>query len=319
MRTEPRENRELITQRLVEFNQKPGSSAGSKVTERPERIGPTSVSYIRVGGILSRATGFISSYDYTLNPYGGCSFGCSYCYAAFFTQPGDEEKTWGTWVKVKENAITMLEMANRKGLRGKTVYCSTVTDPYQPVERRTELTGGLLDVLGPSGVRIVIQTRSPLVTRDIGRFRRIEDHDGRVQVNMTVTTDNDAIRRAFEPGCPSNKARLEAVKVLAAAGVQCCVTVTPALLVEDEEAFASALEETGARSFIVQPFHHGGGERFVAGTRTEAINALAERLGTASGNVRAAYQERYAELDSVLRDRLGKRLRHGRAGFRPPF
>ena len=312
-------NREAVAQRLVGLAEAPRNTGTPEATNQPERIGPTSVTYIRVSGILSKATGFISSYDYTLNPYGGCSFGCSYCYAAFFTQQGDAGKTWGRWVNVKENAIRMLIIASRKGIRGKSIYCSTVTDPYQPIERQTDLTGQLLDMLGRSRVRLVIQTRSPLVTRDIHRFKEIEKQGGRVQVNMTVTTDDDAIRQAFEPGCPSNTARLRAVQELAGADVQCCVTVTPALLVTEPEAFATALEQSGAASFIVQPFHHDGRAQFVAGTRTDAIKTLAERLETSSAAVRTAYQKRYSRLESVLRHELGERLRHGREGFRPPF
>ena len=90
-----------------------------------------------------------------------------------------------------------------------------MTDPYQPVERTLELTRDLLRELADHHQpRLVVQTRSPLVTRDLDLLVRFEH----VQVNVTVTTDDDEVRRAFEPSCPNNRVRLKAVgEVVAAA------------------------------------------------------------------------------------------------------
>ena len=75
---------------------------------RKDKIGQTDIQYIKSASILTEAKGFMNAYDYTLNPYSGCSFGCNYCYAAFFARSNDEKDNWGNWLKVKENALQLL-------------------------------------------------------------------------------------------------------------------------------------------------------------------------------------------------------------------
>ncbi|MGM3366965.1 SPL family radical SAM protein, partial [Escherichia coli] len=90
------------------------------------------------------------------------------------------------------------------------------TDPYQPLEAKVELTREILKLLSQPEHQptLVIQTRSPLVTRDIDLFRRFEN----LRVNLSITTDSDLVRRDFEPGCSSIERRLEAARELVAAG-----------------------------------------------------------------------------------------------------
>ena len=316
--------------------------------ERPDRIGRASVSYAPARDILTRATGFVEEYDFTLNPYSGCSFGCSYCYAAFFGPTEEERDSWGEWVRVKENAVELLINkldGRRKDGRGgwesngrSLIYMSSVTDPYQPIERRLGLTRALLEVLADADdgrfgrmaplfdmggddrrrqPRLVVQTRSPDVTRDVDLFRRIIENGGRVQVNMTVTTDDEDVRRAFEPSCPSNATRLEAVADVRAAGVPACVTMTPLLLVSDPGAFVESLLDTGVRRFIVQPFHFARGN-FVAGTRQGALEIMSAKLGFSRGSFERVYMDHYGGVARVLRERLPN-LGEGKAGFAPPF
>lgn len=103
-------------------------------------IGSTGVEYKKAASILTEAKGFMGTYDYTLNPYSGCSFGCTYCYAAFFSRSAEKMKNWGKWLVVKENALELLKKFDaKKTLSGKTIYMSSVTDPYQPIERKLEL------------------------------------------------------------------------------------------------------------------------------------------------------------------------------------
>ena len=213
----------------------------------PSRLGRTDVTYRPAREILTRASGFIGGYDFTLNPYSGCGFGCSYCYAAFFTRSQEQQDRWGLWVNAKENAARLLGELRPGELDGKRIYMSSVTDPYQPLERRLKLTRRILEVLaGRHRPKLVVQTRSPLALRDADLFREIERNGGRVQVNMTVTTDDEDVRMTFEPGCPFNPARLKAIGKIHEAGVQSCITLTPLLLVRDPEAFARSLLATGA-------------------------------------------------------------------------
>ena len=125
--------------------------------------------------ILTRATGFMAEYDFTLNPYSGCAFGCTYCYAAFFSHSAQRRDTWGLWVEVKANAVELMMRRGVGKLDGKCIYMSSVTDPYQPVERTLELTRGVLQVLADRHKpKLVVQTRSPDVVRDCDLFRQIE-------------------------------------------------------------------------------------------------------------------------------------------------
>ena len=288
----------------------------SPTQRRPDRLGRVGVEYALVRDILTRATGFMDAYDFTLNPYAGCSFGCTYCYAAFFSHSPEKRDSWGRWVDVKENAVERLRR-RRGSLDGKRIYMSSVTDPYQPIERQLRLTRGLLESLVQHRPKLVVQTRSPDVVDDADLFREIVDRGGRVQVNMTVTTDDEDVRRTFEPFCPSNAARLSAARKLRARGVDTCVTMTPLLLVRDARGFVRELLDTGIRDFIVQPFHFQRG-KFVAGTRDAALSLMAEKLSSDPQSFRDAYLEHYGAVLEVLRERLPG-LGEGKKGFRPPF
>ena len=295
-----------------------GEEPGEKLIVMPKRLGKTEITSWPAREILTKTSGFIRSYDFTLNPYRGCSFGCTYCYAAFFTRDQQQQDTWGQWVSAKENAGRLILGLAPHALDGRSIYMSSVTDPYQPVERQAEITREVLENLADRHApRLVVQTRSPLVVRDADLFAQIAAKGGRVQVNMTVTTDDDEVRRAFEPGCPTNAARLKAVSALHAAGIQTCVTMTPLLTVRDVDAFAESLLATGCRRFISQSFHFEKGE-FVAQTREIAFRAMAERLGCGINEFQRPYLEHYNRVRDRMRQLLPQ-LGEGRDGFRPPF
>lgn len=240
-------------------------------------LGSTEVLSKKASSILTPARGFMDSYDYTLNPYSGCSFGCTYCYAAFFARSKQRKTTWGYWVQVKENAIELLKKFRSKTLSNKSIYMSSVTDPYQPIERTLKLTRGILEELLFHQPRLVIQTRSPLVTRDIDILKRFEC----LQVNMTITTDSERVRKIFEPLCPSNKVRLKAIKQINDANIFSCITITPMLPVENPVEFAKSLVDTGIPKFVVQPFHSDKG-KFVGATREIAMQLIKEMDWTES-------------------------------------
>jgi DNA repair photolyase len=266
-----------------------------------EPIGDAAVEMQTARSILTRASGFMSDYDFTLNPYSGCTFGCSYCYAAFFVRDQGLQDSWGEWVKVKSNAVQLLRRM-RTPINGKRIYMSSVTDPYQPIERRLGLVRDLLEILVPLQPRLVVQTRSALVTRDIDLFKQLSH----VRVNMTVTTDDERVRKAFEPRCTPNASRLSAIAEVARSGVPTAITMTPLLPVRDSRQFAATLRETEVQSFVVQPFHVTRG-RFVAGTRPEA-----ERIVRDLGWDEVAYQR----VVDVLRAELPN-LSEGKEGFAP--
>ncbi|MDC0048853.1 radical SAM protein [Verrucomicrobia bacterium] len=273
----------------------------SDETPKITKLGKAEIQYAPASAILTPASGFVESYDYTLNPYSGCAFGCTYCYAAFFSRNKELQDQWGQWVKVKENGIELLRKKRRSSLEGKSIYMSSVTDPYQPIERELEFSRDLLEALVPFQPRIVIQTRSPLITRDIDILQRFEV----VQVNMTVTTDSEKVRKAFEPMCPGNLQRLRAIAEIASAEVGSCITMTPLLPIENPETFASSLIDTGVEKFIIQPFHASSKSRFVAGTRDRALELQREMNWT---------PESYEETLEVLKRKLPN-LGEGKEGF----
>src|SRR3954454_931796 len=168
---------------------------------------------IEAKSIFSPATGYIrrGGFEWTCNPYVGCTFGCVYCYAAFLPQNRRPVEDWGKWFQAKQNAVEVARKQARK-VAGQTVYLSSVTDPYMPVERSLRLTQGILEELVPHQPRLVVQTRGPLVVRDIDVLVKFHS----IRVNMSITTDSEAVRQAFEPKAPPLERRWEALRELKA-------------------------------------------------------------------------------------------------------
>lgn len=271
--------------------------------EKKVKLGQSSIEYKDASSILTKTSGFMNAYDFSINPYSGCSFGCTYCYAAFFIRNKEKMDNWGYWVRVKENALKLLQKKRKKPLIDKTIYMSSVTDPYQPIEKELELSRSILqELLDYHKVRLVVQTRAPLVTRDIDLFKKFE----KIQINMTITTDNEEIRKVFEPYCPSNKVRLKAIKTIHNAGIQSCITMTPLLPVKNANQFAIDLKETGIKNFIIQPFHSTKG-RFVAGTRQSAMDMIQKYNWNDD-----AYQKVFKEIQQHIPE-----IGIGKAGFAP--
>lgn len=245
------------------------------------RAGGVAVGARTASIILTKATGAIQRFcDYSLNPYVGCAFGCAYCYAAFFVPDEQRAREWGTWVDVKVNALALLRRRAME-VAGKSILVGSATDPYQPIELRTGLTRSLLEFLSRLSPqpKIHVQTRSPHITRDIDILQRFEH----LSVGMSVTTDNEEIRRRFEPKCASIERRLRAAEVLVRAGVRVFLSVAPMLPVKNPEAFARRLASVGAHScwashFRVTRGEFMGGVQFMGGTRPEAL-ALAKEMG----------------------------------------
>ena len=99
----------------------------------PRRIGETAVDYAPTAQILTKPTGFMDAYDFTLNPYSGCPFGCAYCYAAFFSRDAAKRDSWGHWVSVKANAVALLAKRKPGYLDGKLIYMRSFTAPTSPL------------------------------------------------------------------------------------------------------------------------------------------------------------------------------------------
>jgi DNA repair photolyase len=163
-------------------------------------------------------------YPWVINPYTGCQHGCSYCYARFMKRVTGHREPWGEFVDVKINAPDLLRMEIQNKKRGR-VWVSGVCDPYQPLEAQYRLTRQCLEILVQHAWPVIIQTRSPLVLRDMDIIRDARD----IEVGLSVTTADDSIRKLFEPDAPPIPDRIQALEDLHNAGIRTYAMIAPML------------------------------------------------------------------------------------------
>ncbi len=167
--------------------------------------------------------------EYSLNPYRGCQHSCAYCYVPNVLRIKRED--WGNFVEVKTNIANVLanELRNKKpGVVG----ISTVTDPYQPIEKKYKQTRFCLEQLLRYDFSVHIQTKSDLVLRDIDLISRFSD----IEVMFSIGTLNDSERKLLEPNASSIQERLNAIKQISENGVKTSVffgPIYPSLKIQD--------------------------------------------------------------------------------------
>ena len=159
---------------------------------------------IYVKNALARSK--LENTDYALNPYIGCEHRCVYCYAPYVLHIPLEE--WNSVVYVKRNIPTVLdrELKKKEGL----ITIGTVTDAYQPAEKKYELTRRCLEVLKKHKRRISILTKSSLILRDKDILKDMD-----AEIGVTLTTLDDEKRRKIEPYASSVDERLEVLEEFA--------------------------------------------------------------------------------------------------------
>jgi len=163
-------------------------------------------------------------YPYVINPYTGCQHNCSYCYAHFMKRFTGHKEPWGQFIDVKVNAPDLLRLEINKKKPGR-VWISGVCDPYQPLEAKYKLTRQCLEILAQNNWPVIVQTRSPLVLRDMDILIK-----GRgFEVGFSVTTADDSVRKLFEPNAPSIKERVRALDELHQAGIRTYAMIAPVL------------------------------------------------------------------------------------------
>lgn len=167
--------------------------------------------------------------DYSLNPYIGCMHGCTYCYAKFMKRFTGHREAWGAFVDVKTNAASLLQYELRRKNPGK-VWLSGTCDPYQPLEERTKITQECLRLLSQYEWPVTVQTKSPLILRDLDLLAKSQ----RIDVVISITTANDMVRKVFEPYAPSIPDRLQALTTLHASGIPTSAMIAPLLPYSEE-------------------------------------------------------------------------------------
>jgi len=282
----------------------------------------TLVEYIELPtrSYISRCRNPAMPFEWMINPYRGCEFGCKYCYARythefmeFHDSAAFERKIFA---KLWDEAAFRREIDRFP--YGTTLAIGTATDPYQPAERRYRVTRRMLEVFASrKGWNLSITTKSNLVERDLEVYRRLMEHN-RLTVNMTVTTTDAKLARLLEPMAPRPDLRLQAVQRLTLAGVPCGVFAIPIVPgITDSaasiEAVIQAAAESGAQYFganllFLQPC----ALRVFIPFLEKEFPALADaylRRFSRYAYLRGAYAERIHERVVTIRERYGLKSR----------
>ncbi|HTQ26276.1 MAG TPA: radical SAM protein [Candidatus Binataceae bacterium] len=265
---------------------------------------------------LTPTGGFLDGFAYSLNPYVGCAFGdnggCPFCYVRALPVARAEPGPWGSWVIAKSNLLELLgrelcALEKSGKLDRAAVFMSSATDPYQGMERRMRLTRGALELFAKRPPRrVLLQTRSPMIERDLDLLMRLGP---RLIASITVETDDDRVRQALTPTSPSIARRLAAARRLRAAGVFVQLAVAP-MMPNNPERLAE-LADAAADRVVVDTYFDGDGS---GGRRSRAlmIGELYARLGYERWFQPGAERE----LMAAMRARLGAaRVLFSREGF----
>jgi DNA repair photolyase len=265
---------------------------------------------------LNPTGGFLKGFAFTLNPYTGCAFGaaggCPFCYVRMLPVARPEKGEWGDWVDAKSNLPELLEhelaALEKKGrLNQTTVFMSSATDPYQGIERRLELTRRTLHAFTRHPIRrLLLQTRSPMIERDVDLLKALGDS---VIASITLETDEDAVRRAITPTSPSVNRRLKTCELLRKAGIFVQLAISP--MMPNNPAHFAELADAAADRVIIDTYFDGDGS---SGCRSRALGMgdLYQRLGYEKWFHRGAEQE----LLAAMKSRLGEnRVLFSREGF----
>jgi DNA repair photolyase len=210
--------------------------------------------------LLNRCTGVRMPFTWTINPYRGCEFACKYCYARYtheFMEMRDgvdfEQKIY-----VKQHAAELLQQELRHVKPGEEIAIGTATDPYQPAERRFEVTRAILEELARHrGLEIGLITKGNLILRDVDLLKELA-RNNRLFVNLTITTLNVELARILEPRAPRPDLRMETVHKLSQAGIAVGISCSPVIpgitdAPKDLEALVRAAAAAGGKHVFANP------------------------------------------------------------------
>ena len=280
--------------------------------------------------ILNRCDSPRMPFRWTINPYRGCEFGCVYCYARYthdfleLRDPMDFERK----IFVKRMAAEVLSRTlSRTPIGTDAIAIGTATDPYQPAERKYELTRSMLEIFAQlSGLDLSITTKSSLIVRDLELLRKI-NRRSKLSVNFSLITLDRKLQRILEPRAPRPGLRLRALFELARAGIRCNVLMMPMIpgLTDDPTAIESVIRQAhraGAsgvwwRSLFLKP---AAARRFIPFVK-ERFPHLAERIDMFYAHaeyVPHAYDDRMRVIFNRIRERYGFPIDNERYAIQPP-
>jgi len=266
---------------------------------------------------LNRESSGRMPFDWTLNPYRGCEFGCEYCYARYTHEFMELRDTFDferkIFAKVSTPKLLRAELARARD-RGQSIALGTATDPYQPAEKQFEITRRLLEVFaGFEGLDFSITTKSVLILRDLDLLKRIA-HRHRFSIHLTVTTTDERLARLLEPKAPPPAQRLEAVSRLAEAGIDVSVNAMPILpgINDDSLALEDLVRQSaaaGARSIygnvlFLMPSAMSHFMPFLEAQFPHLVTRY-RRLYACSAYLNGDYKERIGKLMTSLREKYG--------------
>lgn len=177
---------------------------------------------INVKNIITKSN--LPDTDYVVNPYTGCINACIYCYARFMKRFTGHDEEWGSFVDIKVNADSLL-IKNTDKYKGKNIFLSSVTDAYQPIEKKYQITRKILTQLIKYNPNLCIQTKSDLVIRDIDIIKKFNNPE----IGFTITTLDDSIRKKIEPNTSPVIKRINALKKLKENNIRTYVFIGPFL------------------------------------------------------------------------------------------
>jgi DNA repair photolyase len=194
------------------------------------------VDEIKVKSILGKS----SIGDYCINPYVGCMHACVYCYADYYTKKfSRHQEEWGEFVDVKINAPEVLLKEISKKKKG-IVYISSLTDAYQPLEAKYEITRKILEILARYDWPVIIQTKSSLVLRDLDVLKKFNN----IEVGFTIISLEEEKSRKLERFASPPKERVKALKILKENGIKTFVFIGPIIPFTRIEEIEKIIKET---------------------------------------------------------------------------
>ena len=221
----------------------------------------------------------------------------------------DDWLHWGEFTTFKNNAAELLAHSLRPW---QVIYCSPLTDPWQPAEAERQLMPGVLEaVIASPPKAFVIQTRGPLILRDLKLLSSLNDRTN-LRVSFSVTTDRDDVRRIFEPHCAPIGERWRTLQLLSDAGIETSVALAPILPCNPEALVEQAIA-CSRGPLVADPFHVRSVKRSGATTRAVAA-AICERHGW-SDWLNPAFQNETLARMSIRARASGRIFGYGAAGF----